>query len=80
MEVLQDQPFSVTVRPNIYPTKDIRLYLYTNPKTHGGSFELAWQGAISQGKSVPAGNEPALVKTLLGYLGKNQNGPVQLTR
>ena len=70
---------TVVVTPNVYPVKDIRLFLYTNPKTHGGHFELAWQGSISQGKSVPPKNEPALIKTLLGCLGKNQDGPVKLS-
>jgi hypothetical protein len=70
---------TVVVTPNLYPVKDIRFYLYTNPKTNGGRFQLAWQGSISQGKSVPAKNEPALIKTLLGCLGKEQDGPVKLS-
>lgn len=69
----------VVVTPNIYQVKDIRLYLYTNPKTHGGHFQLAWQGSISQGKAVPEKNEPALIKTLLGCLGKDHDGPVKLS-
>ncbi len=58
-------------------TKFIRLYLYTNPKTHAGNFQLAWQGNIDVNQSVPTGSEPVLLKTLLRYFGKNQNGPVK---
>lgn len=69
----------VVVAPEIYSVRDIRLYVYTNPKTHSGDFRLAWQGSITQGNSVPEKNESALLKTLLGYLGKDENGQVPLS-
>jgi len=56
----------------------IRLYLYTNPKTHSGKFNLAWSGCIDAGEKVSAEREPLLIRTLLGYFGKAYNGTVDL--
>ncbi len=72
-------PVTAEVRPAVYRTRYIRLYLYTNPKTHDGKFTLAWQGSIAQGDSVPAGHEALLLKTLLNYFGTDKNGPVKLS-
>jgi hypothetical protein len=61
-----------------FTSKSILLHLYTNPKTQAGKFQMVWQGDISVNQSVPAGHEQVLFRTLLGYFGKNQNGPVNL--
>lgn len=61
-----------------FTSKFIRLYLYTNPKTHAGNFQLVWQGNIDVNQPVSAGREQLLLKTLLGYFGKNHNGRVNL--
>lgn len=63
-----------------FTSKSILLYLYTNPKTHAGKFQMVWQGNISVNQSVPASREPALLQTLLRYFGKDQNGPVDVAR
>jgi len=65
-------------RVSQYRTKEIWLYLYTNPKKSGGGLQLAWQGTIAVGDSPSQERELAMLKTLLGYLGKDQNGQVEL--
>lgn len=57
----------------------IRLLLYTNPQTHAGDFQLVWQGNIDVDQPVSAEREQLLLKTLLGYFGKSQNGRVNLS-
>jgi hypothetical protein len=66
-------PVAVTVQ-----RKGIRLYLYTNPKTHPGGLQIAWQGCIEAGKTIPAGRELVLIRTLLGYFGQDYVGRVTL--
>jgi len=44
-----------------FTSKSILLHLYTNPKTHAGKFQLAWQGSINVDQSVPAGGEERAV-------------------
>jgi hypothetical protein len=66
-------PVSVVVQ-----RKGIRLYLYANPKTHPGGLQIAWEGCIEAGKTIPVGREPVLIKTLLGYFGQDYVGRVTL--
>lgn len=71
--------YEVRLRTYVPPTfvfhsKAIRLFLYTNPKKNSGEFKLVWQGSIEAGESVPADRELLLLRTLLGYFGKDQNG------
>lgn len=54
----------------------IRLLLYTNPKTHHGDFQVAWQGNIDVNHSTSREQEQILLKTLLGYFGQLKNAPV----
>ena len=62
----------------VFQSKDIRLYVYTNPKTHREGLQMVWQGSISAGTSVTVEKELRLVRTLLTYFGRNQNGKVGL--
>lgn len=64
--------------PAPYHSKGIRLFLYTNPKTHAGDFETAWEGGIDAGRKISPEHEPLLVQTLLSYFGQNHVGPVKL--
>jgi hypothetical protein len=64
----------------IFHKKDIRLYLYTNPKTHPGGLQIAWTGSIDAGETVSAKREPVLIETLLGYFGQAYAGSVNLTK
>lgn len=73
-------PASVVSQPVVYRHRGIRLFLYNNPKTHPGGFRIVWQGYISAGQTASAADETALLKTLLGYLGQEHHGPVNLTR
>jgi hypothetical protein len=61
-----------------YFGRNIRLYLYTNPKTHEGNFQVAWQGNIDIDQHASEENELLSLKALLGYFGTDHNGPVQL--
>jgi len=71
-------PATIYADPVIYHTRDLRLCLYTNPKTHAGNFQMAWQGSIAAGLSEAPDRDTVLIRTLLGYLGKEQNGRVDL--
>lgn len=71
-------PASSISKPFIFHSRGIRLFLYNNPKTHPGRLQIAWQGYITVEKSVSAERETVLVKTLLGYWGQEQHGPVNL--
>jgi hypothetical protein len=62
----------------VYHDKGIRLYLYTNPQTHAGKFELAWSGCIEAGERISPDREPMLIKKLLGYFGQDYLGQVNL--
>jgi len=62
----------------VHPDKGIRLYLYTNPKTHAGGLQIAWQGCIEAGETVSPDREPLLIKTLLGYFGQDYTGRIEL--
>jgi hypothetical protein len=62
----------------VYHTKGIRLYLYSNPKTHSGKFEVAWSGCIDAGEKITANRAPRLIQTLLGYFGQDYRGRVNL--
>jgi hypothetical protein len=61
-----------------YLSRNIRLYLYTNPKTHEGCFQVAWQGNIDIDQHASEENELLSLKALLAYFGTDHNGPVQL--
>jgi hypothetical protein len=71
-------PPTVYANPVIYRSRDLRLYLYTNPKTHSGNFQMVWQGDIAAGLTASAERDSVLVRTLLDYFGKDQNGRVDL--
>jgi hypothetical protein len=61
-----------------YPTRDIRLFLYSNPKTNPAGLQLVWQGTITLVKKTSPESEPLLFKALLHYFGGDKNGPVDL--
>jgi hypothetical protein len=73
-------PVSRVSRPVVFRHRGIRLFLYTNPKTNPGGFQIAWQGYITAGQPVTAERETLLIRTLLGYFGQEQHGPVNLSR
>jgi hypothetical protein len=75
-----DTPRTYPTSTFIYHSKDIRLYLYTNPQTQPGRLRLVWQGSIAAGESVSAERELLLLQTLLSYFGKDQNGRVNLAQ
>ena len=62
----------------VYHDKGIRLYLYTNPKTHPGGLRVAWSGCIEAGEKVSVEREPLLIQALLGHFGQDYNGHVSL--
>jgi hypothetical protein len=64
----------------VYHTKGIRLYLYTNPKTHPGGLQIAWSGCIDAGEKVSAKREPLLIEALLGHFGQDYVGRVSLPK
>lgn len=64
-------------QPVVFRSRGIRLFLYNNPKTHPGGFQIVWQGYIAAGQATPK-RETALIKTLLGYLGQEHHGAVNL--
>jgi len=72
------QPSVPVFRTQEYRTKDIRLFLYPNPKNVASGLQLAWLGTIAVGKSASPEREFAMLKTLLIYLGKDFNGRVEL--
>jgi len=65
-------------RPVIFRNRGIRLFLYTNPKTNPSGLQIAWQGYIATGQPATAERETLLIRTLLGYFGQEQHGPVNL--
>ena len=71
-------PATAYVSPVMYHTRDLRLYLYTNPKTHAGNLQLAWQGNIAADLSESPDRDTVLIRTLLGYLGKEYSGRADL--
>ena len=75
-----DTPSAIADTSFTSQTQGIRLVLYTNPKTHPGGLQIAWQGCIDPGKNISSQNEPALIRTLLGYFGRDYNGPVNLAK
>jgi hypothetical protein len=60
--------------------KDIRLYLFTNPKTHPGRLQIVWTGSIDIGGTVSAKREPELLEMLLGHFGQAYAGSVNLAK
>jgi hypothetical protein len=64
----------------VVQTRDIRLFLYTNPKTNPAGLQLVWQGTITVEKAHPPGDEQLLFKTLLHYFGADENGAVKVGR
>jgi hypothetical protein len=60
--------------------RDIRLFLYANPATNPHGLQLAWQGTITIGKDNSVKGEQALLRTLLHYFGKIENGKVDLVK
>ncbi|HEV2434742.1 MAG TPA: hypothetical protein VG077_01980 [Verrucomicrobiae bacterium] len=71
-------PASRVSRPVVFRQRGIRLFLYTNPKTNPGGFQIVWQGYIVTGQTVTAERETLLIRTLLGYFGQEQHGLVNL--
>ena len=60
----------------VVSTRDVRLFLYTNPKTNPKGLRLAWQGTITIDKGATPERQTALLRVLLADFGKNYNGPV----
>jgi hypothetical protein len=73
---VSNTPSTATLEPGVAHAHSIRLVLYTNPKNNPAGFQVAWQGYIASASSE---REMALVRTLLGYFGREQHGPVTLT-
>lgn len=71
---------TVTLKTFVFNSKEISLYLYTNPQKQAGGLKMVWQGTITAGKSVTAEQEHILVRTLLDYFGKNHSGRVDLVQ
>lgn len=73
-------PAASISRPVIFRNRGIRLFLYTNPKNNPGGLQIAWQGYIATGQPATAERETLLIRTLLGYFGQEQHGPVNLSQ
>lgn len=58
----------------------IRLYLFTNSKTHPGVPQIAWTGCVQVEKTIPPESEPALIKMLLGHFGRDYLGRVEFPK
>ncbi len=71
---------TVTLKTFVFRSKEISLYLYTNPQKQAGGLKMVWQETITAGKSVTAEQEHILVRTLLDYFGKNHSGRVDLAQ
>ncbi len=79
--VVTDAPINRLPKNNYKTTSPfIRLYLYTNPKTHNGRFQQVWQGSIDAKNFASVNNRQALLKALLMFLGKEHNGRVDLPK
>ena len=71
-------PPAAAGQPGLFHSRSIRLYLYNNPQKHPGGLQVAWQGYITAGTADSADLEMALIRTLLGYFGREQHGSVFL--
>lgn len=73
-------PGTMVSKPVVYRNRGIRLLLFSNPQTHPGGIQIVWQGYIAASGSASAKRETTLIKTLLGYLGQEYHGPVNLAQ
>jgi hypothetical protein len=73
-------PGSIVMQPVVFRNRGVRLFCYSNPKTHPGGFQIVWQGYITAGPTTSTECETALIRTLLGYLGQEHHGSVNLAR
>jgi len=66
--------YSYDTQQNSYafPTRDIRLFLYTNPKTNPAGLQLAWQGTLTLYKKTTPETQQELFKTLLQSFGADK--------
>lgn len=71
---------TTVLQPVVFRKRGIQLFLYRNPKTHPGGFQIVWQGYIAAGYAASAEDETARIKTLLGYLGREYHGSVNLAQ
>ena len=71
--------YSEEERTAVVRTRDVRLFLYTNPKTNPAGLQMVWQGTLTLEKDPSPGDEQILFKTLLHYFGGDKNGAVNLT-
>lgn len=71
-------PARTISQPVVFRNRGIRLFLYNNPKTHPGGFQIVWQGYITAGQTASAERETALIRALLGYWGQEYHGSVNL--
>lgn len=62
----------------VVQNRDIRLLLYTNPKTNPAGLQMVWQGTITVEKGHSSGDEQVQLRTLLHYFGGDENGTVNL--
>ncbi len=60
------------------PVQGIRLQLYYRPSGRTGRPQTVWEGYIEAGFKVSPGREPALLKTLLTFFGKDYAGRSRL--
>lgn len=60
------------------PAQGIRLRLYPRESPQAGRFQPAWDGYIDGGSKISLKRQPILLKTLLGYFGRDFNGRATL--
>ncbi|PYI82440.1 MAG: hypothetical protein DME26_17655, partial [Verrucomicrobia bacterium] len=60
------------------PVQGIRLQLYYRPSGRTGRPQTVWEGYIDAGFKVSPEREPALLKTLLTFFGKDYTGRARL--
>ncbi len=75
-----DRPYRVTETEvdDSVPVQGIRLQLYYRPSGRTGRPQTVWEGYIDAGFKVSPGREPALLKTLLTFFGKDHAGRARL--
>ena len=72
-------PFQMTrVVDEQIPAQGIRLRMYSRHSINAGRFQAVWDGYIDGGSKVTRRRQPILLKTLLGYFGKDYSGRVAL--
>ena len=74
------QSMVTTINTFTFHSKQLSLYLYTNPQKQIGGLKMVWQGTIDAGSSLTEDRELILIRNLLGYFGKNHQGAISLAQ